>query len=150
MKIRNIELPQDEEQVLLGMRDFISRMDYTEFLPEDDQELLNSLNRMLSLDCVSVYVVEDGSSIVGGIGMVYAPSLWDFNAINAEELFWWSSPTAPPTATLRLLRHVVVEAKKKGCKLFTFKALTTSPASIDKVYRRMGLVPIETAYMGVC
>ena len=149
INIREINLNSDLTMVIEGMKDFISRMDYHEFLPDTDEDLVKALTRLVDLDCVEILVAEYDGNIVGGIGMIYAPCMWNLNVSTADELFWWVSEDAPFSTALRLLRRVRSDAVDKGCKFVVFKSLTSSPETLDKVYRRMGLRPVETSYMGV-
>lgn len=149
INIRKVDLSSDLPMVIDGMQDFISRMDYHEFLPDTYEDLVEALTRLVNLDCVDILVVEYEGTIVGGIGMIYSPCMWNLNVSTAEELFWWVSKNAPFSTALRLLRRVRADAVAKGCKFVVFKSLTSSPKTLDKVYRRMGLKPIETSYMGI-
>ena len=149
VNIRAIDLSSDLPMVIDGMQDFISRMDYHEFLPDTYEDLVEALTRLINLDCTEFLVAECNGYIVGGIGMIYAPCMWNFKVSIAEELFWWVSKDAPSSTALRLLRRVSSNAVAKGCKFVVFKSLTSSPETLDKVYRRMGLRPVETSYMGI-
>lgn len=149
INIRAVDLSSDLPMVIDGMKDFISRMDYHEFLPDNYEDLVEALTRLVNLDPIEILVVEYDGCIVGGIGMIYAPCMWNLEVSTAEELFWWVSKDAPSSTALRLLRHVSSNADARGCKFIVFKSLTSSPETLDKVYRRMGLRPVETSYMGV-
>ncbi len=149
INIRAVDLSSDLPMVIDGMQDFISRMDYHEFLPDTDGDLVEGLTRLVNLDCTEILVAEYNECIVGGVGMVYAPCMWNFKVSIAEELFWWVSKDAPSSTALRLLRRVSSNAVAKGCKFVVFKSLSSSPETLDKVYRRMGLRPVETSYMGI-
>lgn len=148
MEIRQIDLKADKDQALLGMKDFISRMEYTEFIPDDEEELWSSFVRLYELGVVSVVVADHEGELVGGIGMVYSPCIWNINVTAAEELFWWAYDHAPITTALRLIRRARQDVKDVGCAFVTFKSLTSSPKAVDSIYRKMGLKPIETNYMG--
>lgn len=150
MRIRPVDLSTDLPNVLEGIQDFISRMDYHDFLPDSEQELIAALQRLLNLGCVDVLVAEHKGKIVGGIGLLYAPCTWNSAITNMDELFWWVSSDAPAATGLRLIRYARQMAQQKGCHFMTFKSLTSSPKTLDKVYRRMGLRPIEVTYMGPC
>ena len=147
--IRAIDLNSDLPMVIDGMKDFISRMDYHEFLPDNYEDIVEGFTRLVDLDCTDILVAEYKGSIIGGIGMVYAPCMWNLKVLTAEELFWWVAKDAPLSTALRLLRHVKSNAVDKGCKLISFSSLTSSPDALDKVYKRMGLRPTHTTYMGV-
>ncbi|KKK46687.1 hypothetical protein LCGC14_3162760, partial [marine sediment metagenome] len=139
INIRAVDLSSDLPMVIDGMQDFISRMDYHEFLPDTYEDLVEALTRLVNLDCTEILVAEYEGRIVGGIGMVYAPCMWNFKVSIAEELFWWVSKDAPSSTALRLLRRVSSNSVAKGCKFIVFKSLSSSPETLDKVYRRMGL-----------
>ena len=148
INIRAVELSSDLPMVIDGMQDFISRMDYHEFLPDTYGDLVEGLTQLMDLGCTEIIVAEYKGYIVGGIGMMYAAGIWNLKVSTAEELFLWVAKDAPWVAVLRLLRHVKSTAVSKGCKFLVLKSLTSSPETLDKVYRRMGLRPIETTYMG--
>ena len=150
MELRPIDLSRDTDQAVAGMRDFISRMDYHDFLPETDEELVGNLHRLLSLECIEILVAEHEGNLVGSICLLYSPGIWNTNRLHVEEVFLWVAREAPSTTLLRLLRWSMKRAKQKGATIITFKSLTSSPTSLDKVYRRLGLRPVETAYMGYC
>lgn len=149
MNLRPLKFPEDYDGFLLGMKDFVSRMDYHDIVPEKDEHLVEAIQRMYELDAVEFTVVTDNNTLVGFIGMIYTPCIWNHNMISGEELIFWVSPDAPNSTALRLLKASKSRAKERGCELLTYKALTSSPKSIDKVYRAMGLRPTETSYMGV-
>lgn len=149
INIREVDLNFDMPMVIEGMKDCFSRMDYHEFLSGNDEDLVEAFTRLDNLDCVEILIAENKGSIIGGIGMIYAPCLWNLKVLTAEELFWWVSKDAPSSTALRLLRRVNSNVVAKGCKFIMFKSLSSSPRTLDKVYRRMGLRPIETTYMGV-
>ncbi len=149
INIRAVDLSSDLPMVIDGMRDFISRMDYHEFLPDTYEDLVEAFTRLVDLDCTEILVAEYDGCIVGGIGMAYVPCLWNRRISNAENLIWWVAKDAPPSTALRLLRRARANAVARGCKFIVFKSLTSSAKSMDKVFRRMELRPIETSYMGV-
>ena len=148
VEIRQIDLNKDVKETVRGMRDFISRMDYNEFVAESDDELIACLQRLINLGCVTVTVAEHEGRLIGGIGMLYAPCLWNSHINTGEELFWWVDRNAPKATALKLLRAAKDQAKTIGCKYVTFKSLTSSPEGVDRVYRKMGMRPVEMSYMG--
>lgn len=150
MCLRFLTLPDDTPMLLFGIRDFVSRMDYHDFLPTTDDKLVEAVQRLLDLGVVDVLVVEHDEVIVGVIGMIYAPCIWNVEVMLAEELFFWVAPEAPVTTALRLIRGARSRAQECGCSHVVFKSLTSSPAKLDRVYRAMKLRPTEISYMGPC
>lgn len=149
MELRDLDLDRDVPELLAGMRDFISRMDYHDFLPKSEEELLMALARLLDLGA-EVIVVEHEGKLVGGIGMLYAPNIWNKELLSGEELFFWTSREAPPSVALRLIRGARLRARERGCEHLVFKSLTSSPSNLDRVYHSLGLRPVELSYMGAC
>ncbi len=149
INIREVDLSSDLPMVIDGMKDFISRMDYHEFLPDTYEDLVEAFTLLVNLDPIEILVAEHDGDIVGGIGMIYTPCMWNPKVSTIEELFWWVSKDAPLSTALKLLRRVRSNAVAKGCKFIVFRSLTSSPKVLDKIYRKMGLRPIETSYMGV-
>lgn len=152
MLLRPINLPDDYEQLVLGVKDFIARMDYHDFLirPDTDEDLIMSVERFISLESVEVLVVEYDNELIGGIGMIYAPCIWNPTILNAEQLFFWVSPTAQSTTALQLLRGAMRNAQMRGCSLVIFRKLTSNSDKLHSIYQLMGLRVVETTYMGPC
>jgi hypothetical protein len=90
--------------------------------------------------------VEHEGEIVAGIGIQYASLLWNPEILTANELFWWAKEDAP----FRTGRLVIDEAMKRIDQrgaIPVFRALETSPKGVEKLYRKFGMVPIETTFM---
>lgn len=147
MIIRPANLESDATSIINGAKDFISRMDYTGFLPKTEEGLVSAIGHILSVQGVEVTVAEHDGRVVGGLGMFYGRHIWNPDIESAEEIFWWASKDAPKSAALRLLRAVVKDVKERGA-LATFKKLTSSPQKLDSVYLRLGLRPVETSFTG--
>ena len=146
MIVRLANFDTDALGILEGTRDFVSRMGAFEFLPENIDEIVA---KNVTADFIETAVIEHEGNIVGALGMAYLPFIWNPKLTSAEELFFWTSKSSPNTAALQLLRFVGERIKTKGRSVVTFRRLMTSPASLDRVYRRMGLKPVETNYMGI-
>ena len=149
MIVRISDPVEDAIGILEAAKDFVSRMDFKGCFPEDPEKFVESISRVMTYNFVEVVAAEKDSKIVGLIGMTYLPHLWNQDAIHAEEIFWWTSKEAPITTGLRLLNFVKKRVKEKGASLMTFRKLTSSPEKVADVYKRMGLVEVETTYSGV-
>lgn len=146
MIIRLADFDTDALAIVEGAKDFISRVRFQEMMPDDDK-LTAAIGRIVTLPGMEITVAEHDGEIVGGLGMLYAPYLWNPDLLTAEELFWWAAPDAPKTAAMRLFRKVKADISAKGA-VPVFRALETSPPGVAKVYERAGMTPIETIYMG--
>lgn len=149
MHVRPADIDTDALAIMEGAKDFISRIDFGDWTPTDDAELAAAIGHILALDGVEVAVAVEDEAIVGALGVIYAPYIWNRTLTMAEELFFWTAPDAPVTAALRLLRFMRRRATEKRVAIVSFKALNTSPANLERVYRALGLRPVEATYMGV-
>lgn len=145
--VRRADLEDDALAIMDGARDFISRMDYSELLPETDDEIIAQVGHLVSVPGVEILVAEDEGEVVGGIGMLYSPFLWNSRLCSAEQLFVWTADHAPPVALFKLLRAVQRRMTEHGVEVANFKAKVSHP-TFDKVLLRMGLRPVETVYIG--
>src|SRR5713226_2964838 len=148
MIIRKADLHADAPSIVVGAKDFISRMNYTDFLPETEEGLTSAIGRLLSIPGIEVTLAEYEGHIVVGLGIFYGPHIWNPDVISAEELFWWTAEDAPKHTALRLFRSVIKDVRGRGA-LATFKKLTSSPQRLESIYLRVGLKPVETSFMGV-
>lgn len=147
MKIRPADLELDALAIMDGAEDFVQRVAFDDLLPKDSDALQAALGRVLFLEGIEVMVVEHEGAIVAGIGLLYAPYLWNPEITVAEELFWWASQDAPYRAAKALIEAAMERVRAKDA-VPAFRALTTSPNGVDRLYRRLGMKPIETVYMG--
>lgn len=147
--IRQADPLADFERVMSGARAFVDLVGRPDVLPATDSPALaQAIRNLLSLPAVAVLLAEEGGRLVGGIGLLICPSIWDASRITCEELFWWCADDAPPAAAMRLLRAAKDCGKAAGASIFTFHRLETSPAGVDAAYRRMGAAPVQVTYMG--
>lgn len=147
MNVRLASLPDDSQAVLAGAKDFISRMDFTEGLPDSDEELLGSIYYLASVG-LEIAVAEEGGEIVGGIGILYAPFPWNRSKIVASEMFIWAKRGAPPLTFRALMRFVSNRMLERKVVLREFVALTSSPSGLGRIYEKMGLRKVQETYMG--
>lgn len=147
--VRKANLDTDLSQVLPMVKDFLDRTGSNDFLPDTYEELASSLINLAKLEFTNIFVAEYLGRMVGGLGFMYTPNMWNPSSIAAEEIFWWVSKDAPWTTSLKLLRTARLDALEYGCSLVVFKSLISGPKSVDKIYRQMGLRPVEIVYMGV-
>lgn len=148
MKIRIADLEADALQIFDGAKDFISRMDFTPFIPDNDADLARCIGDVLAIEGMEIVVAEDNEQIKGGIGMLYAPFVWNRKIIVADEMFIWTAPDAPQSTLLRMLRFVEVRMKEHNASLREFVSLSSSPEGVDRVYARMGLKKVQTMWAG--
>lgn len=145
IKIRLADINTDALSIVDGARDFASRVAFRSLLPEDDQEFISAIGRIVTLECVEILVAEHESRVVGGIGISYIPFMWNPEKLVGEELFWWTSKNAPFRTGRMLIDEAMKRIDQKGAVPF-FKSLETSPKGVARMYARMGLAPVETMF----
>lgn len=129
--------------------DFISRMQSADFMPENEDDLMAAIGRIIDMDVVEVVVAEEDGEILGCLGMMYAPFTWNPDLIMANEIFIWTARHAPKTTFLRMLKLVQERIKVRGAGVVEFGSLPSSPPGLGAVYRKMGLHPSQTVWTGV-
>lgn len=145
MLIRKADLSKDALAIVDGARDFVSRVTFAALFPKDEAAFTEAIGRIVSLETLEILVAESEGEIVGGIGILYAPYLWNPKRLVADELFWWCHEKAPPRTGWRLIDHAMANIDERGA-IPMFSALETSPLGVRKIYHRFGMKPIETKY----
>lgn len=147
MKIRLANLNNDAPEIVKGMRDFAGRVSFQSILPDDDN-FIKTLSKIVTMDGVELWLAENNDQVVGMIGLFYTPYQWNPDLLAAEELFWWVAKDAPYRTAYLLINKVMAEIEKRQA-IPVFRNLTTSPVGVEKIYRKHGLVPIETVWARV-
>ena len=151
MIIREADFSIDGEQILEGVRDFVGRMDWHEWMPADPDALADIVLRLLENPAIEITVAEHDDRIVAGAGFVVGPFHWNPEMMSAEELFWWGAPDAPALAARGVLRGAIDSVKDRypDPVVVTMKRMETSPDAVGRLYERMGLTHLEYQHIGV-
>lgn len=94
-------------------------------------------------------VVEYGDVIVGVMGGVIAPSIFDNQQIICQEAIWYIDKNHRGGSTgLKLLRRFEEESALKGAHMVAMIHMNNlNPEILSKFYHRNGYVSVETHYM---
>lgn len=141
MIIRRATL-DDIDEIVPGARAFAKQAQVEHLIADDIKEPLAGL---MALPSVRVYLAET-DKIVGGIGVSVLPFMWNHSLIEMSELFFWVYPGAPPTAALALLRRILADVEEELIDLVTLASLPTSPAGVNRVYKKLGFVKIQEMF----
>lgn len=148
-EIRKADPVEDFGAVLTGARDFVTFVNRPDVLPASDSgELEKAVQSMIALPQITVLLAEVDGVVMGGFGYMVIPNLWNRSLSTWEEIFWWVYPEAPPETAMLLLRQAWANGKAAGATVFTAHKLETSPRGVDIAYRRLGMKPVQTTYMG--
>lgn len=145
MIIRPADIEKDALAIIDGARDFASRIALKHMISEDNEMFIKSVSRIVSLDGMEVLLADDDDEIVGGIGILYAPYIWNSAILVADELFWWCKKGAPFRTGKRLIDEAMKKVHEKGA-IPMFRSLTTSPPGVDRIYREFQMFPVETVH----
>lgn len=140
---------RDRQVILAGAKLFIAEAGLEDFFPDTEDEVGYVIGRVVSSPNVDVFiVVDDEGKAHTGIGLQFGHLLWNCDMSAATEIFFWSSPDADKRAVPTLLRFVKGYLETSGVQVQIWAALSTSPAALDKVYRRMGMNMAQVLYWG--
>ena len=149
MIIREADFSKDWSAIVNGMWDFVQFAGYADFVPSERNRFETTMLELLRNPVFQVFLAEDRGRPVAGIGVSQMPYLLNPEMTMVEELFWWSTDQAPPTAAGRLLNHTVEWARQSsGRNLLMMKRLSNSPEQLEQIYERLGLAHVEISHMG--
>ena len=151
MIIREADFGIDGEQILDGVHDFVSRMDWHAWMPADPDALDNIVLSLLENPAIEVTVAEHDDRIVAGAGFIVAPFHWTPEMMSVEEMFWWGATDAPALAARGVLRGAIDSVKDRYPEpvVVSMKRMETSPDAVARLYERMGLTHLEYTHIGV-
>ena len=144
--VRLANAQTDISAIMEGARNFASRVDFPALFPKDDAAFVSVVERIMSLDGMEVLLAEHEEKFVGALGVLYSPYLWNPERIVATEIFWWTRENAPFRTARVMMDETMKRIEAKGA-IPVFVALETSPDGVGKLYRKLGMAPIETSFM---
>lgn len=150
MIIRKFDMDKDYSSIADISNDIRSRTDDFGILPVAEDKLIETIGRLSPVPGVEIIVAEHEGRIIGCIGMIYTPHLWNNDLLLAEELFLWVSEKAPVTTLLRLIRYVMRKIKQFHA-IATFRVLCIDASQQNKMrslFKHLGLKEAETSFVG--
>lgn len=147
MIVRLADLDADLDQMMPHAMAFARQSGVGQLLGCTDDDMAAALRALDALPSCRLFVAAAAGAIVGGIGLIYSGAIWAPTKKIAEELFFWVAPGAPPTAALALMRAAQADMKKEGAWMATFYSMASSPAKLHRVYKRLGMRPVQVAYV---
>ena len=149
MIVREADFSKDWSAIVNGMWNFVQFAGYADFVPSERNRFETTMLELLRNPIFQVFLAEDNGQPIAGIGVSQTPYLLNPEMTMVEELFWWSTDQAPPSAAGRLLAHTVEWARQSsGRTLLIMKRLSNSPEQLEQIYERLGLAHVEISHMG--
>ncbi len=143
--IRLADFSRDALDIVNGAREFAESTVLKEYFPKGEK-FVEVIGRILTLDQMEILVAEHDQRVVGGIGIIYIPYVWNPELLVGEEIFWWASKKAPFRTGSLLINEAMKRIEERKA-MPMFGSLTTSPRHVEKIYRRYGMSPIGTVHM---
>ena len=144
MIIRPANFETDALSITDGAREFSQQTSLASWF-RTGNEFIEDISKIMVLDNLQISVAEYEGKIVGGIGIIYVPFLWNQSILVGDELFWWTSGNAPFKTGTSLFDFAIKRIIEKGARPM-FRALDTSPKHVEKFYERRGLKKIESIF----
>lgn len=148
VRLADFDKATDAAGIMHGARRFIAELDCVDFLPHDDDTLADALARVASLPGFELALADLDGDIVGGLAVLFGPFLWNPKLLSVSEMFFWVAPEAPKITALRLLRFIDERTKLHGATVREFFSLRSSPPTVAQLYERMGMVKVQTGFIG--
>ncbi len=99
-----------------------------------------------------VFLVAENSDglIVGMVGLLVLPFMFNAGALSAHEIVWYVDPAERSRgAGMALLKAVEPACRERGADMIQMMHLSTSNDATGRVYERMGFRHSESSYMKV-
>lgn len=147
IKIRPANFDTDALSIVNGAREFSQQTSLASWF-RSGEEFVEDISKLMVLDNLEITVAEHEGKIVGGVGIVYVPFIWNHSILVGDELFWWTAPNAPFKTGTALFDFAMKRIKEKGARPM-FRSLDTSPKHIEQFYERRGLNKFESIFTQV-
>ncbi|NJB80290.1 GNAT family N-acetyltransferase [Xanthomonas arboricola] len=136
---------EDDLPAILAMsRKFYATTSYASMTPMDDHTVSDLVFQLM--DSVMLVAELDGQ-VVGMVGLVVAPFMFNRNIRAAYEVVWWVEPEAQGAGVGKALLAAVEPAcVARGASAVVMVHLATSPPQASALYERMGYALSETCY----
>jgi GNAT superfamily N-acetyltransferase len=135
----------DTPQLLEMGRQFYATTHYRHFAPYSPESVEHVIDLML--DGVFLVAEEDGK-LVGMVGLVVFPHLFNRDHLVANEVVWWVDPDyRGKRIAVDLMAAIEPACKEKGVSAIQMVALANSPPAAAAIYERMGYTHSESSYL---
>lgn len=141
--IRRATLDDAEKIVAMGER-FFASTHYSEFAEYDNSHARALVERMIDS---GVLLVADDGDIIGMVGLVIAPFVFDPRLLVAYELMWWVAPEHQARGIGRkLIEAIPDKCKESGADVIQMIHLDNSPPAAKALYEKLGFKAREHSF----
>ena len=119
-----------------------SYAEFAEFCPAS----VERMGRMI-LDTGVMLVAEADGGLVGMVGVLVAPFMFNASITTAHEVMWWVDPESQGAGVgAALLAGVIGACRARGATALQMVTLATSPPQAAALYARAGFTLSETSF----
>lgn len=129
--------------------EFLEEAEYLSFTGFDLKDATGLGVNLVNGDNGLVLVLEKDDQLIGVIGGILAPCLWNTETVMCYELFWWVMPEHRGTkSSIQLLNKFETHAKNKGATHVIMASIPSlNGEKPGKVYKRKGYTERELFYV---
>lgn len=125
--------------------EFYASLSYNAIAPLPDTQAAGLA--IVLMDSHILQVAEVDGAVVGMVGLLVEPFLFNPGYTIANEVIWWVDPEARRTGAAQgLLRAVDDETEKRGCAVVRMMTMAESPPQAAALYARHGYYASEHAF----
>lgn len=136
---------EDVDSIVEMSRAFYATTSYAGFTPMSD-ESAGLLAEMLIETGVMLVAEKDGA-VVGMVGLIVAPFMFNAAVLTAHEIVWYVRPEeVGKGAGAALLAAIEPACRERGVVAIQMVHLSTSPPQAAALYERMGYRYTESSY----
>lgn len=138
----------DADSIMELVEKFYYKTDYAGFTPFDYETVFDLTKMLIETGVVLVGVIDE--VIVGVIGLVVAPFMFNKSKLGAYEVIWYVEKSAMQIGIGgALLAGIELACKEKGIELIQMVHLSNSPPQAGEMYIKMGYKYSESSYTKV-
>lgn len=143
---------EDFDQILRMSKQFSKDSDLIDSIGIDDVSLISFLKNLVNSVGGFGLVADDDGKLVGMLGIMILPHVFNNNVLVAEEIAWWVDRDYRKKISIgmNMLRLAEEVMKGYGVKISFMKFLhkpELNPEILEKFYTRVGYKKLETTMM---
>lgn len=138
---------EDFEEIYRMGKAFMETSDLIKSIGWERQSVKKLVDLFVENQSALGLVAEEDGKLVGMLGLLIAPHLFNNNVLVAEEIAWWVEPEYRKKIGFQMLDLVEKILEKRGIKHFGMKFLSNenlSPEIMERMYARRGYKKTET------
>lgn len=138
----------DADEIVLLIQQFYDETFYATLAPFNNDTIKSLTDNLIRKGIVVIAKVDH--RIVGVLGLVVAPFIFNQDIKSCNEVVWW---VHPDYRNAKLGIDMIIQAdairKLRGCTVFQMAHLETSPAKVSSMLKSLGFIPTEHCYSKV-